>query len=155
MSLAALQADLTDCLRQGNVDVLVFNPPYVPTLKVPGAVALETAQDAAAGGDVSARGGGLGIGKLSCEDESSRLLSLSYAGGKDGMEVTNRLLDRLPRLLGGGRGVAYILLCKQNRPEEVVQRIKGWGERWKVGIVGRSGKQGGWEVLVVLRVWRV
>lgn len=76
------------------------------------------------------------------------------------MQVTNKLLAQLPEILCPRRGVAYVLLCQQNRPEEVVRRIRegewdGLGEgRWAVEIVGRSGKVGGWERLVVLRIWR-
>ncbi len=85
-------------------------------------------------------------------ETESHLLSLSYAGGKDGMETTTRLLDALPRVLSG-RGVAYVLVCAQNRPEEVmafVREVLGM----QVQTVGWSGKVAGWEKLSVLRIWR-
>jgi len=116
------------------VDVLVFNPPYVPTeelstLVLPYRQPGETLQ------------------------ENAHLLELSYAGGKDGMEVTNRLLQQLPDVLSEV-GVAYILLCQQNKPEEVKRRIENWGDEWAVETVGRSGKMAGWERLQIIRIWR-
>lgn len=133
--LTAVIGDLTSAIRPGSADVLIFNPPYVPTSDVPTAFA--------AGGE-----------KQACLDVDSDMLSLSYAGGIDGMEVTNRLLEQLPSVLNPDRGIAYILLCKQNKPDEVTQRIRQWGARWRVDVVGRSGRQGGWEKLQILRIRR-
>ncbi|KAL8998345.1 MAG: hypothetical protein Q9169_002558 [Polycauliona sp. 2 TL-2023] len=136
--LTSVTGDLTSAIRPGSVDVLIFNPPYVPTLEVPPAFAAD---------------GAIGE-KPACLDAESDMLSLSYAGGVDGMEVTNRLLEQLPSVLNTDRGVAYLLLCKQNNPDEVVQRIRQWGAPWIVDVVGRSGKQGGWEKLQILRIHR-
>ena len=136
--LAVMEADLASPFRPGTIDVLLFNPPYVPSEGVPrvmqnGSVERETNPHL---------------------DADSHLLSLSYEGGKEGMEVTNRLLDQLPEVLNEERGVAYILLCHQNRPTAVMKMIKGWGLHWSVEIVGESGKQAGWEKLVIMRVSR-
>ncbi|MCJ1316482.1 S-adenosylmethionine-dependent methyltransferase [Xylographa vitiligo] len=139
--IGALQADLTSAMKPAMVDMLVFNPPYVPTSELPEAP-LSGHKD-----DFNS------AAKHEKFDEDSQLLSLSYAGGKDGMEVTNRLLDQLPQLLSE-RGVAYILLCQQNRPEEVIKRIQTWGPHWAVVTVRRSGKAAGWEQLRVIRIWR-
>jgi release factor glutamine methyltransferase len=120
------------------VDVLIFNPPYVPTPELPtlpeGGESLERAETP------------------SFEDDS-KLLELSYAGGADGMETTNRLLDALPVVLSK-EGCAYVLLCAQNRPDEVKERIRGWGGEWRAETVGSSGMKAGWEKLVVVRIWR-
>lgn len=141
--LAALKADLTSPLRSGVVDVLIFNPPYVPSPELPGLTekGYDTISNAA--GD-----------RVEAFEEDSHLLSLSYAGGLNGMEVTNRLLEQLPCALNSERGVAYILLCQQNEPEEVLQRVRGWGSSWSVTVVGRSGKQAGWEKLQIVRISR-
>ena len=138
-----IAADLTSSLRPGCVDVLLFNPPYVPTPNVsPKATDdLHTIfEDGTSGLDLFAR--------------DSHLLSLSYAGGADGMEVTNRLLDQLPNVLSRERGIAYILLCNQNKPREVMERVQRWGADWLVAMVGCLGKQGGWEKLCVIRIAR-
>jgi release factor glutamine methyltransferase len=125
--------NLTSSLRAGTVDVLVFNPPYVPTEVLPSYEIIE------------------GAGEF---EEDGRLLELSYAGGVDGMEVTDRLLDTLPDVLST-KGIAYVLLCAQNRPEKVKERIQGWEGGWEVETVGSSGKKAGWEKLVVIRISRL
>ncbi|OBT90089.1 hypothetical protein VE02_02502 [Pseudogymnoascus sp. 03VT05] len=135
--------DLTSAVTAGSVDVLVFNPPYVPTPDVPmlqdGDGDAETPKD-----------------REMAYERESRLLALSYAGGRDGMEVTDRLLAEMPRVLSQ-RGSAFVLLCAQNKPEDVMAGVREWegGERWEADVVGRSGMKGGWEKLVVVRIWRV
>lgn len=138
---SSLTADLCSPLRPGTVDVLLFNPPYVPTEDLP---RLPTAaeNDPAAASALS---------RSAKFDNDSYFLSLTYAGGADGMETTDRLLDAIPGVLAA-RGVAYVLLCKQNRPEEVKERIRRWG--WNAETVGSSGMQAGWEKLVIVRIWR-
>lgn len=136
--MAVMEADLTSPFRPGMMDVLLFNPPYVPSEKVP----------------LVAQSGILNQGANTAFDYDSHLLSLSFDGGKEGMEVTNRLLAQLPAILNKERGVAYVLLCHQNRPAAVMEMIKGWGLSWSVEIVGKSGKQAGWEKLVIMRVSR-
>lgn len=142
--LAILNADLTAPIRSGMVDVLIFNPPYVPTSELPETVAADAENDEAASR----------AWKSTFENDFD-MLALSYAGGVDGMEVTNRLLDQIPFVLSKTRGVAYILLCRQNRPDEVVQQIRQWGPDWAVSVVGHSGKTGGWEKLQIIRICRV
>jgi len=129
--------DLSTPLRAGLVDVLIFNPPYVPTAELPELPASESRDSV----------------RSSQFEDDSHLLALSYAGGADGMETTNRLLDMLPETLSG-RGVAYILLCAQNKPEVVKAQIREWGEGWDVETVGSSGKKAGWEKLQIIRLWR-
>ena len=137
--MGCLNADLTSCLRYGAVDIVIFNPPYVPTAELPRFPNPD-------GSTFDAESGSF--------DDDSQMLSLSYAGGKDGMEVTDRLLDELPLILNKERGMAYILLCKQNKPVLVKKRIEGWRKAWSVEIVGHSGKTGGWEKLQILRICR-
>lgn len=142
--LASLITDLTSPLRPGTVDVLLFNPPYVPTEELPHLPnTTEQQQEQPASLSRSAK-----------FEQDSYFLSLTYAGGIDGMETTERLLEEIPRTLHPFRGVAYVLLCKQNRPEQVKERIRGWGEGWRAETVGNSGVQAGWEKLVIVRIWR-
>lgn len=145
--LTTVQADLGSAVRPHSVDVLVFNPPYVPSAEVPDPTRSETADRMSSLSSTGANEGRF--------EENSHLLSLSYAGGKGGMEVTNRLLGQLPDILSLDRGTAYILLCKQNKPEQVMERVRRWGSSWAVDVLSRSGKTGGWEKLKVLRIWRV
>ena len=133
--LGNVAGDLTSALRPGEVDVLVFNPPYVPTTELP-------------------RLPEEGATRKTTYEDDSHLLELSYAGGADGMETTSRLLDSLLSVLSR-RGCAYVLLCAQNKPEEVKERIKTWGNGWTAETVGSSGKKGGWEKLQIIRIWSV
>ncbi|KAA8906276.1 hypothetical protein FN846DRAFT_890219 [Sphaerosporella brunnea] len=128
--LGAVTADLFSPVRKGLVDVLVFNPPYVPTPEVP---RLQGEEDE------------------SSWDEESRLLALTYAGGEDGMEVTRRVLEGMGDVLSK-RGIAYILLCRSNRPEIVVEELREKG--WTCEKVGGSGKRGGIEKLEIWRIWK-
>ncbi|RMZ89493.1 hypothetical protein DV736_g3268, partial [Chaetothyriales sp. CBS 134916] len=139
-----VQADLASVLRRGCVDVLLFNPPYVPTESVPVA---EYANEQMAG-----------------FERESQLLALSYAGGEDGMEVTERLLAEVPEVLSA-RGVAYVLFCARNKAGESLMRVMA-GEKWRAKteaeeqwewaaeVVGRTGGKGGWERLEIWRIWR-
>lgn len=145
--LTIVRADLGSAVRPHSVDVLILNPPYVPSAELPEPLRVEPANRMSKLSSTTAREGRF--------EEDSHLLALSYAGGKDGMEVTNRLLDQLPELLSLDRGTAYIMLCEQNKPQQVVERIRLWGPSWAVDVVGRSGRTGGWEKLQVLRIWRV
>ena len=134
--LGTLNGDLASPLRPGTVDLLLFNPPYVPSSDVPGApMELHTEGD-----DQDLK-------------RDSNLLSLSYEGGLEGMEVTQRLLDQLESVLNKRTGVAYVLLCKQNRPDEVISRLRS-EPCWTVDIVGKSGSFAGWERLQIIRVCR-
>ncbi|UKZ51679.1 hypothetical protein TrVGV298_005441 [Trichoderma virens] len=121
--LGSVMGDLAAPLRSHSVDVLVFNPPYVPTSEMPSRP--ETFRE-----DFSPK---------TTFDDDSYLLALSYAGGADGMETTDRLIDGLPEILSP-RGCAYVLLCAQNKPELVKERIRAWGVgggRRRLGRVGR------------------
>lgn len=51
---------------------------------------------------------------------SGKGLNRSWAGGCDGMEITNELLQALPNLLSE-KGVCYIVLLKENKPPEIVK----------------------------------
>lgn len=122
--LEPLQCDLASCLKGREVDLLVFNPPYIPAEHVPEAPKM---------------------------GEDHRLwLDLALLGGEDGMAVTRRLLDQLDNILSK-KGVAYILFCARNRPEEVAQRMRHNG-KWKVDLI--MHRKAGWEVLSVYRFCR-
>lgn len=136
--LDIVNGDLASSIRSHSIDVFVFNPPYVPA-ELP---------------DFS-RHESLPLGqKATTFEQDSYLLELSYAGGPDGMVVTNRMLDQLPEILSLDRGVGYLLLCAQNRPEDVKQRIREWGPGWRAETVGSSGKKAGWEKLQIVRIWK-
>ncbi|KAF2177923.1 methyltransferase [Zopfia rhizophila CBS 207.26] len=136
-----INGDLASSIRSSCIDIFLFNPPYVPA-ELP---------------DLSRHDNynTLPMGQTSTSfEQDSYLLALSYAGGADGMEVTNRMLEQIPQILHPVRGVGYLLLCAQNKPEEVKQHIRNWGSRWMAETVGSSGKKAGWEKLQIVRIWR-
>jgi release factor glutamine methyltransferase len=67
--------------------------------------------------------------------------------------VTNRMLEQIPHILSKGRGVGYMLLCAQNKPDIVKRQIRDWGSGWQAETVGTSGKKAGWERLHIVRIW--
>ncbi|EXJ72651.1 uncharacterized protein A1O5_03797 [Cladophialophora psammophila CBS 110553] len=180
--LSSLNGDLASPLRPSEVDVLIFNPPYVPTESVPVAATITTASAITTGAvplsssspppPHSSSSRNLAVPSF---EEQSKLLALSYAGGVDGMEVTRRLLLQVPDVLSH-RGVAYVLFCRGNRPEEVKSWVRAWQQRppppgdvpgegeeeaqwqwqwqWRAETVGTSGKTAGWEKLEIVRIWR-
>ncbi|KAI6045090.1 S-adenosyl-L-methionine-dependent methyltransferase [Pisolithus marmoratus] len=78
---------------QRSVDVILFNPPYVPT-------ELEEVLSAQLG----------------------RGISGSWAGGTDGMEVTNRFLGDVEALLSE-RGIFYLVTLEGNNIPEIRERM--------------------------------
>lgn len=147
MYLGSSMGDLTSPLRAQSIDVLIFNPPYVPTSEMPSRPATFS-EDLPSSTSSSSAGE-----KKPSFDDDSYLLALSYAGGRDGMETTDRLISSLPEILSP-RGCAYLLFCAQNKPEEAKQRIRQLGPHWKAETVGSSGKTAGWEKLQIVRIWR-
>lgn len=95
-----LNANLTTLIRPDMVDILIFNLLYVLTSKVPLPIIANT-------------------GSLAFQYESY-LFAFFYTGGVYRMEVTKKLLEQIPKILSPKRGLAYILLCKQNKLGEVM-----------------------------------
>ncbi|QHS72350.1 S-adenosylmethionine-dependent methyltransferase [Saccharomyces paradoxus] len=117
--LEVIQTDLNSSIRNNQVDVLIFNPPYVPAESVP---------------DVP-----------ESREEADQWLDLALLGGKDGMAITDKLLQQLEQILSPD-GVAYILFCARNKPKEVIQTFLN-SYRWNVKLV--ETRKAGWEVLSV------
>ncbi|KAF8202949.1 putative methylase [Pholiota molesta] len=76
------------------IDVIVFNPPYVPTSE-------EEALDA----------------------QTSRDIGGAWAGGADGMQVTNVLLNRIEGLLSPS-GRFYLVALKQNDIPSIIRTMQ-------------------------------
>ncbi|WRT63498.1 uncharacterized protein IL334_000403 [Kwoniella shivajii] len=102
------------------IDILLFNPPYVPT-------DLDELIQTQIGKDI----GG------------------SWAGGNDGMIVTNIVLDRLPDLLSTN-GIMYLVTVIQNKPLQIIKNMESKGLICKEIIKRRAGR----ELLSVLRISR-
>ncbi|KAG1783597.1 S-adenosyl-L-methionine-dependent methyltransferase [Suillus placidus] len=103
------------------VDVLLFNPPYVPT---------DTDEASSA--------------------QSSADIAGSWAGGIDGMEITNRLLQDVECLLSP-RGRFYLVALKQNDVPSIQSRmLEDFGLTSQVVIERRAGR----EFLLIIRFAR-
>lgn len=118
MYIDSLRCSLTSGLRPGLIDVLIFNPPYVPDSEP--------------------------VPVPPCDDDDTRWLDLALVGGKDGMQVTNELLNHLDTILSH-QGIAYILFCKRNKPEQVASAMRS--KDWVVEFI--EERTAGWEVLSV------
>lgn len=119
----SLQMSLTTAIRPNVVDLLVFNPPYVPAETVPA---------------------------VPQRDDDSTWLDLALLGGADGMVTTWQVLDGMDRILSP-RGVAYVLFCARNHPDNVAAEMRHRG--WAVDTV--LVRKAGWEVLSVLLFERI
>ncbi|KAJ3527950.1 hypothetical protein NMY22_g9585 [Coprinellus aureogranulatus] len=105
----------------GKVDVVLFNPPYVPT-------SFEEAQMSQVQGDI----GG------------------AWAGGWDGMEVTNKFLEQVNGLLSE-TGRFYLVALKQNDVPEICARmLDRYQLQSEIVIERRAGR----EYLYIIRFTR-
>ncbi|KAI6652697.1 HemK methyltransferase family member 2 [Oopsacas minuta] len=67
-------------------------------------------------------------------------IEASWAGGADGRVVTNRLLSQIPNLLSP-TGVFYLLLIKQNKPEEVREYLEGFDIKGELVMERRAANE--------------
>ncbi|KAM4748385.1 methyltransferase N6AMT1 [Rhinophrynus dorsalis] len=102
---------------QEQIDLLVFNPPYVVTPS---------------------------------EEVGSRGIEAAWAGGRNGREVMDRFFPFVPKLLSA-TGVFYLLVLKENNPDEIVEKMKTYG------VTGSKvlSRQAGRENLSVLKFCRL
>ncbi|KDN50301.1 hypothetical protein RSAG8_01637, partial [Rhizoctonia solani AG-8 WAC10335] len=125
VSLNAVICDLVQPLNsrlRGQIDVLIFNPPYVPTEE-------EEATIAQSQGEIAG----------------------AWAGGFDGMAVTNRLLDELNSVLSP-KGCFYLVALKQNNPQGIIARMREqWSLNGKIILQRRAGR----EHLFIIRFTRL
>lgn len=94
-SINVIQADLVDAFLNHSIDLLLFNPPYVPT---------ESIEDEELG------------------DQGAQIKK-AWSGGIDGCEVVERLLETLGDKLAPGASF-YLLLLKENKPFKIADTLK-------------------------------
>lgn len=97
----------------GGVDLLLFNPPYVPSPGDEVRVPLSAAVAAPAGSPSAAQVGG-------------PRLSAAWAGGARGRVVVDRLLARLPALLSA-RGALYMVAVSDNDVPDLLRCLRDMG----------------------------
>uniref|UniRef100_A0A8D2QTK4 Methyltransferase HEMK2 n=1 Tax=Zosterops lateralis melanops TaxID=1220523 RepID=A0A8D2QTK4_ZOSLA len=73
-------------------------------------------------------------------------IEASWAGGKQGREVMDRVFPLVPDLLSPG-GLFYLVTIKENNPDEILETMK------KSGLKGTQvlSRQAGQEMLTILR----
>lgn len=100
VTVDVVNMNLFSGFKDKSIDLMIFNPPYVPSR-------------------VEKTEGGL-------ESHSMNVASSSivgtWAGGVDGREVINQVLNDLDRILAHG-GVFYLLLLKENKPNDVIEQL--------------------------------
>lgn len=60
-------------------------------------------------------------------------ITASWAGGFKGREITDRLLDMIPKKLADD-GVFYLLLIQENIPDEVIKIMSDYGYKFEIVI---------------------
>ncbi|NXB81749.1 HEMK2 methyltransferase, partial [Donacobius atricapilla] len=82
----------------------------------------------------------------SSEEVKSHGIEASWAGGKQGREVMDRVFPLVPDLLSPG-GLFYLVTIKENNPDEILETMK------KSGLKGTQvlSRQAGQEMLTILR----
>ncbi|XP_074758539.1 methyltransferase HEMK2 isoform X1 [Athene noctua] len=80
------------------------------------------------------------------EEVQSHGIEASWAGGKKGREVMDRVFPLVPDLLSPG-GLFYLVTIKENNPDEILEMMK------KCGLEGTRAlsRQAGQEMLTVLK----
>ena len=126
-------------------DVVLVNPPYVPTSSEELRESLSTLRE---------RGG------AAVPETEGAAFTLTWAGGLDGVEMTVAMLEAGLRALAAAGGRLYLIVVQENQPEELARRAQDvwrgvWADRgrrpprlaWAVAVQTRASN----ELLSVLR----
>lgn len=120
-----LLADMFTCFnpQRTHFDLVVFNPPYVPTED-------DELQRALRERDISA----------------------SWAGGRDGRVVIDRFLDAVPAFLAGddGKSIVYLVVLQDNKPYELMREMTRRYAQLECRVCAQ--RSAGMESLYVLRM---
>lgn len=130
VNVEVINMDLLTCFKKNSVDLLIFNPPYVPTCSDSKFY------------DVEAE-------KVYDKTADEKMLIQSWAGGTDGCEIINRVLLNLNEILSPS-GVFYLLVIKENKPDVITKNVKEMG--FEVEQVIDRKIRG--EHLIVLKMWK-
>ncbi|XP_065357187.1 methyltransferase N6AMT1 [Calliphora vicina] len=96
-----IQGNLADALNSQQVDLLIFNPPYVVTTDE----------------ELNQKQFG------NCTEDN---LVYSWAGGQHGRRIIDVLIEKLPNILSP-QGVVYLLLLRENKPKEIMDKLSLMG----------------------------
>lgn len=122
------------CYWDGSIDMLLFNPPYVPTPD-------EEVVDFNGNGNTSTK----------CDGSfENRVVGIeaSWAGGLHGRRVIDRAIPQIARLLRKTTGVAYMITVDDNLPEQLGHELENLGLRMEPWVRRRARN----EYLTVQRI---
>lgn len=74
------------------------------------------------------------------EEVGSHGIEASWAGGKDGREVMDRLLPLVPTLLSNF-GCFYLVTVAENKPAEIINLLKSYGLHGEVTLTRKAGRE--------------
>lgn len=126
-----LNMDLTNGFQQNEIDLLIFNPPYVVTTN-------EELESKVQPSSSTSNG-----------DFNTNIIK-SWAGGIDGRVVMDRVFTHLDQILSPD-GIAYILVIKDNKPAEIIKNLEKL--KFRAEIVKERRIRG--EHLFILKIQRV
>lgn len=109
VNVEVLNMDLLTSFKNNSIDLLVFNPPYVPT-------------DCESHSNVPEWTKFYDDESEEVFQRNEKLLIKSWAGGIDGCEVINRVIFKLDEILAPN-GIFYLLLIKDNKPEKIIEQL--------------------------------
>lgn len=104
--LEVVNMNLLNGFMERTVDLLIFNPPYVITPDEE-------------------------IDKSEGSREFNTNIIKSWAGGKDGRVIINKLFDKFDNILSE-KGIAYILVIAENKPQEIIANLKNMNFSGKI-----------------------
>lgn len=135
VNLEVINMDLLAAFQPNSIDLLVFNPPYVPT---------PTDDEAS---DIPEQRKFYDKDAEDVYSTRDKMLIKSWAGGAGGCEIINRVISNLSEILAPD-GVFYLLIIKENNPEKITKdlRMKGFQA---VQIIDRKIRG---EHLIVLKI---
>lgn len=139
VNVDVINMDLLTAFKTNSIDLLVFNPPYVPTSTTNDFNIPE--QNKFYDEDAE---------KVYKTKIDEKMLIKSWAGGSDGCEIINRVIFNLESILAPG-GIFYLLIIKENNPERIKKDL------WKMGyqakqIIDRKIRG---EHLIVLKISKI
>ena len=114
VNVEVINMDLLTAFKKNSIDLLVFNPPYVPTdcCESLSNVPEQTKFYDDEADDIFKR--------------DTKMLIKSWAGGIDGCEIINRVIFKLDEILATN-GIFYLLLIKDNKPEKIIKQLDELG----------------------------
>jgi release factor glutamine methyltransferase len=141
--------DLAEAIQyrlENSVDLLLFNPPYVPTLPQEVSHSIRFTFRLTKNNLVYLLLGNIrNISNERCFDTSlkvgSRQISSSWAGGVEGRQVIDRFLYNTVPLLLSPNGFIYLIIIKENNINEICATMKGMGFHMTIVLERKCGSE--------------